>query len=61
MKNNNKEAEKLKKLFFTQLDQIYTTCETGAKEFNANHIPLSYLKICIDMTKKGFDKGFKAK
>ena len=54
-------GKELKDMFFNQLDGIYNACEEGAKEFNSKSIPLAYLKLCIDTTKKGFDKGFKKK
>ena len=60
--NKQKKAAKaLQDLFFTQLDKIYETCETGAAQFGAKSVPLSYLKLCIDETKKGFEAGFKKK
>ena len=49
----------LKNLFFSQLDAIYEVCENSAKQFESKSIPLSLLKLCIDKTKKGFNKGLK--
>ena len=54
-------AKKLKDMSFNQLDGIYEACETAASEYNSKSIPLGYLKLCIDTTKKGFSKGFKKK
>ncbi len=47
----------LKRDWFNQLDRIYKTCEKAAHGFGKTEIPLSYLKECIDITKKGFIKG----
>lgn len=54
-------AKQLKDMFFNQLDGIYEACENAASEYNSKSIPLAYLKLCIDASKKGFNKGFKKK
>jgi len=49
----------LKIMFFNQLDAIYKACEITAKEFGKDEIPLKYLKHCIRITKRGYNKGLK--
>ena len=55
----NKEAEKIVQMFFTQLDNIYKACESSAKAYDSKHIPLSILKIVINVTKEGMKEGMK--
>jgi len=57
--SNEKAIKDLKEMFFRQLDNIYSACETTAKEYHSKSIPLHLLKLAIDASKKGFDKGLK--
>jgi len=59
MTKEEKAIYDLKDLFFKQLDAIYDVCENSAKQFESKSIPLNLLKICIDKTKTGFNKGLK--
>ena len=58
-KEQKQAVKKLSEAFMNSLDQIYSVCETSAKEFDSKSIPLSMVKLCIDEVKKNFKKGLK--
>lgn len=56
-KEEKKNIQALKNLFFEQLDSIYSACEKTAEQFGTQTIPLSLLKEVITTVKVGMEKG----
>ena len=53
-----REAKKLIKEYFYNLDNVYSAAEKIAKAYKRDSIPLVTLKTIINTVKQGIQKGF---
>lgn len=56
-KKEQKTIDDLIAMYFNNLDNIYNACETTAKNYNSQSIPLNFLKQTIKIVKDGILKG----
>jgi len=57
MSKEQRQADRLIKMYFKNLDNVYDACKAAADGWGVDHIPLKTLRAVIDIVKKGIEKG----